>query len=875
MSNELIYQSIFKGAQMDERLTAVARLQEALAAVEQAITAKYTKPASGIPETDLDEAVQSALAKARSAVQDLSNYYTKTEIDALLSAVNSQQYVDVTALPAASADTLGKIYLVGPDAYNQFARYYTSYDGSTYSWVAAGTTEINLALYATKEELSQLSQDVDEIGANFDEVKVLSNNILAPSLIVAKTGFIRGTNGVTIDSGYYGYTDFIEIPEEGIYTNTFLARGGSYRCGILYYDANKTFLGYKQENSITRSDYTGAVYVRINLGNPDVFKPGGEFAGQDYALYKGTHQKDYDEYKIGRPLSENTVSFESLQFKMKETGKNKLNPNAVTNDAYINQTNGRVISISRDNPVSVTGFIPVSVDGLFFNNGTTFGTYAGSAVYDENKNYIRSSYSNRYIYQEGDAFVRFTFITNTLPTGQVEVGDHATEYEPYSEREVINPDYLPTPDNDDSDRALKVFLPKRIYAVVGDTLQIFFQSLVRSVDVLSQYNVRVSCSKGRQFHRYFEYTPAVSDIGTVTFRIDVADDFGYALGSASCDLVTVDTVTSPSNTKKVVCIGASTTANGIWPAETLRRLTGEGGTPEGKELSNIVFCGPQRRDGAGYLGKSGWGWADYCTERRPAFRFTISPDANVTIGNVYSHNGHTYTVIEVSDDNTIRCSTSSASNVPLASGTLTLESGAGDNSVPFSASSTDSQNPFWDHENDKLTFVPFADTYCGGTIDAIYIWVGANGLANWQNEFADYYGYMQTFAETLHTEFPSAKLFLLLGTVPSMKLMMPGYGAKGSGWADTYGMVDSFFNLRAFYQKFADREEYADFVEYIDGVSQFDSDYNMPLTQKAVNTRNANFTEPYANNTVHPGTPGYMQVADSVFRHFVANFCQS
>lgn len=169
MANELTYQSIFQGEQIDARLTAVQSLQETLAAVEQAITAKYTKPADGIPETDLDAAVQSALAKARSAVQDLSNYYTKTEIDALLSAVNSQQYVDVTALPTASADTLGKIYLVGPDANNQYARYYTSYDGSAYSWVAAGTTEINLALYATKAELSQLSQKVGKFAIPITE----------------------------------------------------------------------------------------------------------------------------------------------------------------------------------------------------------------------------------------------------------------------------------------------------------------------------------------------------------------------------------------------------------------------------------------------------------------------------------------------------------------------------------------------------------------------------------------------------------------------------------------------------------------------------------------------------------------------------------
>ena len=159
MANELTYQSVFTGQEMDERFTAVAQLQAALLEVETALSAKYVKPASGIPETDLDSAVQSALAKARSAVQDLSNYYTKTEIDSLLAAVNSQEYVDVATLPTASASTLGKIYLVGPTD-NQYDRYYTSYDGSDYSWVAAGSTEINLSNYATKAELNQLDQEV-------------------------------------------------------------------------------------------------------------------------------------------------------------------------------------------------------------------------------------------------------------------------------------------------------------------------------------------------------------------------------------------------------------------------------------------------------------------------------------------------------------------------------------------------------------------------------------------------------------------------------------------------------------------------------------------------------------------------------------------
>lgn len=159
-----VYNSEFSGATIDARLAAVATMQTAISNLEAAIAAKYSKPADGIPETDMDSAVQSALAKARSAVQDLSNYYTKTEIDSLLAAVNSQEYVDVATLPTASASTLGKIYLVGPTN-NQYDRYYTSYDGSAYSWVAAGSTEINLSNYATKAELNQLEAKLNTLAS--------------------------------------------------------------------------------------------------------------------------------------------------------------------------------------------------------------------------------------------------------------------------------------------------------------------------------------------------------------------------------------------------------------------------------------------------------------------------------------------------------------------------------------------------------------------------------------------------------------------------------------------------------------------------------------------------------------------------------------
>ena len=722
------------------------------------------------------------------------------------------------------------------------------------------------------DEVSQLRSKAD---AFVLEISTPSVNLFDKTAVSSGKN-IKRTTGEEQTNTSYDATDYIPIDSRGLYCDK--AYGAGTYVGAAVYDSSKQYIRGTIAKTITYE--AGDAYVRFSIKVDDVATAmcvagtsadlPGEYVPFDpvvtYKLKDGLVEPD--------TIQDDAVTFDKIGFRGIEIGKNKLNPADVVSDVYINQNNGNEVDYSgAEKPTSATGFIPISKKGLHFNVGITFGVYCGAAVYDVNKQYLRSCGIADYYYETGDGFVRWSFRTSSLSIAQVEEGNVGTEYEAYSEREVIDPAYLPSVESEE-EIELKVFLPDTIFAVVGDTLQIFYQSLVRSVDV-SNYNVKVSCSKGSQFHRYFEYTPEAGDVGNTTFRITVLDDFGTIIGSASCNLVTVAAGASPSSGKKIVCVGASTTANGKWPAETFRRLTGSGGTPAGDGKSNIVFCGNKTKDGAGYVGYSGWSWLDYATQGRPAFRFTIGTTPNVVVGNVYTNNGFSYTIIEISDDGTILCSTSSASNEPQASGTLTKTSGSGDATVAFSASALDSQNPFWDYQNNKLTFVPFANSYCGGTIDAMYLWLGGNGLTNWDNDFEDYRGYMEDFADTLHTEFPSAKIYLVCGSIPSMKLMMPGHGASGAGWADTFGMIDSFFNLRKFYQEFANDASYSGFVEFVDASSQFDSDYNFPLTQKAVNTRNSSFTEPYANNTIHPGDAGYMQIADSVYRHFVAKFCQS
>lgn len=156
------YQSIFTGSELDGRLSAVSELQAALVQLEAALAAKYSKPAAGIPATDLDAAVNAALAKANTAVQSLADYYTKPQVDAMVAAINSEEYVTVATLPTASASTIGKIYLVGPTN-DEYDRYITTASGGSYSWLQIGTTAISLADYATAEEFDELDARVDMI----------------------------------------------------------------------------------------------------------------------------------------------------------------------------------------------------------------------------------------------------------------------------------------------------------------------------------------------------------------------------------------------------------------------------------------------------------------------------------------------------------------------------------------------------------------------------------------------------------------------------------------------------------------------------------------------------------------------------------------
>ena len=426
---------------------------------------------------ELEERVSGVPAAVEAAETALESAAAAATAAAAAAASSKGKYKKVETLPEASEETVGYIYMSPSETEGVYNLSYTEQNGDTYSWVSCGNTELDLTGYAKETDLNQLGQEVDEILPNFGQNEVVSNNILAPSLIIDETTkYIRRTDGVTIQAtGGFGYTDYIEIPEEGLFTNSY-ASYSSYRAGVMYYDANKVFLGFLNNQALQRSAFEGARYVRINLGDPDNLTDPG------YAVYIGTTAKPYDEYKEARELADGIVTTVKIAdgavttdkiangsvttqkivdggvtknkvdflTRILHKSKNLLNPEECVL-GYVNKSTGAVVT--NTDKRYATGFIPVDADGLLSNAISTYGTAGGYAVYDKDKQYLRGDFfSNPYSYQAGDAFYRATIKTEGLGetlyfVKGTDVPAYSPYFEPYYTYELSEDIIIPEPES--------------------------------------------------------------------------------------------------------------------------------------------------------------------------------------------------------------------------------------------------------------------------------------------------------------------------------------------------------------------------------------------------------------------------------------------
>lgn len=567
-----------------------------------------------------------------------------------------------------------------------------------------------------------------------------------------------------------------------------------------------------------------------------------------------------------------------------------------------------------------------STSNIFVYNGSYDGNRGNSGEQTitieraSNHNYIAVSYDSRYslpTVSETTFILLEEGIVQEIETLQSDVE------ELQSEMEDLQPE------------TIDIVLPDKIYAVVDDTLQLFYSGMIKAKNY-KNYDIRVSCSKGAQYGRYFEYKPSISDVGTIPFNIEVRDNNGKLISTKSCNIVVVNKPVSPSNNINILCFGDSLTTFGQWPEEACRRLIGTSGTPNADGLSNISFCGSKHNNLAYYYGHGGWTWGSFTSAAGPQFRFYVSGISVEPIaGDTYSNNNHTYTVVETNISNgegNILFSTGSPNNTPSAAPSqLTKISGNGDTTISYSSFANEAENPLWDETNNKMSFVPYVNQYCGQNEDvaAVYVLLTWNGLMPYMTDFSAMKNNIKTFADTLHAEYSNAKLKIMSVPMPS-PYDAHAYGAGGNletySYSDTYALKITAMNMAKMYQEFANSDElsgtsgdaYNTFVEYVGVPVQYDCEYSVQLSKKIANTRiriidyapNTRYElgtylkyqnnyyvvssivpssstsfpwnyvqlfDPYetiTGNTVHPAETGYMQIADAVYRNIVANFCQ-
>ena len=131
----------------------VAPLMDGTAAVGS--SAKYAKE-DHVHPSDTSKADKATTL----AGYGITNAYTKAEVDAAISNALKGGYVVANPLPTASADTLGKIYLVpmtDTEDSNVKEEYVTWLDGSTYKWEKLGTTKFDNSDYEERLTAAEIT----------------------------------------------------------------------------------------------------------------------------------------------------------------------------------------------------------------------------------------------------------------------------------------------------------------------------------------------------------------------------------------------------------------------------------------------------------------------------------------------------------------------------------------------------------------------------------------------------------------------------------------------------------------------------------------------------------------------------------------------
>ena len=423
-----------------------------------------------------------------------------------------------------------------------------------------------------------------------------------------------------------------------------------------------------------------------------------------------------------------------------------------------------------------------------------------------------------------------------------------------------------------------IYLAKNYDLVIGDTFELFYRGVIRSMNPYKYY-IFVTSPKGRPYPRYYTYTPNVGEEGDYPLTIELHDDFGNVIESATTNLHVVKPK-APKRKMNILCFGDSITFNGVWPYEGYRRFTKTGGTPEGLGFEDTLnFVGTCKKDEVGYEGYGGWQWRHFVKDE--AVSTTSSVWVEVESHNLDENDQHStwksenlQWVLESIEEKKLKFKRGPGNYTCLPKvGDVfeNVDGGIHKDNINITKYYFEKGNPFYDKEIDGPNFKKYCQDNNYEGIDYMYILLTWNGqYTPYNQDFSHFEPFITAILNRAKLDFPNVKIGLIGIHSPSVNGgIAANYGASGL-YSDVYGELSTAFNYDEYLEKLCERDEYKDYCRYIDMKAQFDVEYNMPSTMLKVNARSEE-VERIGTNGVHPTMNGYLQIGDVFYRALVAD----
>ena len=455
----------------------------------------------------------------------------------------------------------------------------------------------------THENLGQHLRTMEkELKEEHEALFWYSKNLLDVSAMVPGH-YINQGSGQVENNASHSVTEMLEIEPNTTFTySNKLNYYGSFR--VAFYDGEKKFIsGVFMDTTFTAP--ANAVYMRLS----DMTN----YLSEKAQLEIGEERTDY--VPFGRAIDTSLIQSytkpetDALLLAIRNrkiepanttffwASQNMFDKEAVTRGYYIHQGTG-ALGVNAAHVCS--DWIEVEPNTEYTFSGD-LGTALRFAFYDVDHDFISGDWNPDGITPytvtspEGAAYIRFSLYGNVFDRDnhQLEKGSEATVFTEFGSAHLL-PEFAPVKDT------FLLNLPSKLYALVGEELNIYFDNLVDGHD--TDYVFNVDCGVGRQLERCYRVEP--TEAGTYTLSISATNREGVTVRKNST-LYVADTSAGSGVTRSLIVLGDSTTNNSI----AVTKLN----TNYATDVMGLETIGTRGRDANMHEGRSGWTFRAYFT----------------------------------------------------------------------------------------------------------------------------------------------------------------------------------------------------------------------------------------------------------------------